>query len=67
MDEQLELWEKVPTYLWRSAMTLPRDLRIEKVNGKYLLASLPSPELKTIAKNRKLLLKNIRSGLTGLL
>ena len=35
----------VPTQVWRSANTVPRDLAIEKVDDKYLLTSLPVKEL----------------------
>ncbi|MCW3108522.1 MAG: glycoside hydrolase family 32 protein [Segetibacter sp.] len=35
----------VPTNTWRSAMTVPRDLGIEKVGEKYLVTSKPVPEL----------------------
>jgi fructan beta-fructosidase len=35
----------VPTQKWRGAMTVPRALSIKKVNGKYLLASTPVPEV----------------------
>lgn len=35
----------VPTQKWRSAMTVPRDLHIEKVGDKYLVGSKPSAEL----------------------
>lgn len=35
----------VPTESWRSAMTLPRDLSIEKIGGAYMLRSVPSPEV----------------------
>jgi len=38
----------VPTDKWRSAMTIPRNLALEKVNGKYYLTSTPVPELKDI-------------------
>jgi fructan beta-fructosidase len=34
----------VPTTTWRSAMTMPRDLRIEKVGDKYMVASTIVPE-----------------------
>lgn len=40
----------VPTEQWRSAMTVPRDLSLEKINGKYFLRSRPSPELKSITE-----------------
>ena len=38
----------VPTKAWRSAMTVPRDLGIEKVGDKYLVTSLPVKELNRI-------------------
>ncbi|MBO9619230.1 MAG: glycoside hydrolase family 32 protein [Niabella sp.] len=34
----------VPTKNWRSAMTLPRELSLKRVNGQYLVASLPVNE-----------------------
>ncbi|MEO5997267.1 MAG: glycoside hydrolase family 32 protein [Chitinophagaceae bacterium] len=39
---------KVPTEKWRSAMTVPRDLGIEKLGDKYLVTSQPSKELNVI-------------------
>ncbi|HUR11044.1 MAG TPA: GH32 C-terminal domain-containing protein, partial [Flavitalea sp.] len=47
--------QTVPTQTWRSAMTVPRDLRIEKIDDKYYVASRPSPELNTIAFKSKVL------------
>ena len=38
----------VPTERWRSAMTIPRDLSLKKVDEKYLIASRPAPELNLI-------------------
>jgi fructan beta-fructosidase len=38
----------VPTERWRSAMTIPRDLILVKVDEKYLIASRPAPELDVI-------------------
>lgn len=38
----------VPTERWRSAMTLPRQLKLEENDGDYLLASLPVNELKKL-------------------
>jgi fructan beta-fructosidase len=50
--------DRVPTEKWRSAMTVPRDLGLEKIGEKYLITSRPSPELKVL--NRKeTTLKNI--------
>lgn len=40
----------VPTHPWRSAMTVPRDLSIQKVGDKFLVASKPVSELGTIAQ-----------------
>lgn len=48
----------VPTERWRSATTIPRDLSIEKVGEKYLVRSVPSPELNAIAE-QPVILKNI--------
>lgn len=39
---------KVPTDEWRSAMTVPRDLSIKEIAGKFFLASAPVPELDTL-------------------
>ncbi|OCX54382.1 glycosyl hydrolase family 32 [Mucilaginibacter sp. PPCGB 2223] len=35
----------VPTKEWRSAMTIPRELSLKKIDGQILLASLPVKEL----------------------
>jgi fructan beta-fructosidase len=48
----------VPTNKWRSATTIPRDLTIEKIGDKYMLRSMPVPELKSVA-TMPLLLENI--------
>lgn len=39
---------KVPTLKWRSAMTLPRELRMETVNGQYYVASRPVAALEQL-------------------
>lgn len=41
----------VPTEKWRSAMTVPRDLAIEKLGDKYLVRSIPSPELDVLSSS----------------
>jgi len=41
----------VPTKTWRSAMTVPRDLSLEKIGDKYYLRSMPVPELDTLVQN----------------
>lgn len=38
----------VPTYEWRSAMTIPRELSLHKSETGYLLQSKPVPELETL-------------------
>lgn len=43
----------VPTESWRSAMTIPRELALEKMNGKYLLRSFPVKELNTLSKGTR--------------
>ncbi|MEO5582828.1 MAG: glycoside hydrolase family 32 protein [Saprospiraceae bacterium] len=37
--------QKVPTSIWRSANTIPRELKLEKSTQGYLLKSLPVKEL----------------------
>ncbi len=41
----------VPTEKWRSAMTVPRDLAIERVDEKYLVSSNPVPELDALSSS----------------
>lgn len=41
---------QVPTVKWRNAMTIPRELKLEKVNGDLLLTSAPVKELYKIAQ-----------------
>lgn len=48
----------VPTEKWRSATTVPRDLGLDMIGGKYLVTSKPVGELRAIAEGGKLL-KNI--------
>lgn len=45
----------VPTERWRSAMTIPRELRIEKAGNEYLLASSPVAELADLNENEKVI------------
>jgi fructan beta-fructosidase len=40
----------VPTHPWRSAMTVPRDLSVQKVGDKFLVASKPVSELGAITQ-----------------
>jgi fructan beta-fructosidase len=45
----------VPTEKWRSAMTVPRDLAIEKVGANYFVRSTPVAELNKIYQEAKTL------------
>ena len=51
----------VPTETWRSAMTIPRNLSVEKIKDKFLLRSQPVPELDQLAGNT-VNLENIEAG-----
>jgi fructan beta-fructosidase len=53
--------DKVPTEKWRSAMTVPRDLSLDKVGDKYLLRSMPVPELNGVSLQPKAY-ENISAG-----
>lgn len=48
----------VPTQKWRSAMTVPRDLGIEKAGEKFIVISKPVHELNAITE-APVILKNI--------
>nr|MCU0408907.1 glycoside hydrolase family 32 protein [Bacteroidales bacterium] len=41
---------RVPTVNWRSSMTLPRELSLEKAGAEYLLVSKPVKELSSLAE-----------------
>ncbi|MES2774846.1 MAG: glycoside hydrolase family 32 protein [Bacteroidota bacterium] len=41
--------QQVPTEKWRSAMTIPRELRLQRVGGDVFLASRPVQELASIS------------------
>jgi fructan beta-fructosidase len=45
--------QDVPTSPWRSAMTVPRDLSLLRVNGQYLLRSYPVKEVMVSASDLK--------------
>ncbi len=51
----------VPTYPWRSAMTLPRELKLIEYQGKPLLANTVVKEIETIAGDWK----DVTSGSLG--
>lgn len=52
---------RVPTKSWRSAMTVPRELRLEKVGSTFLVASKPVEELNRLAEPAM----NLESNTTG--
>jgi fructan beta-fructosidase len=52
--------EKVPTSPWRSAMTIPRELALEKIGDKYYVTSMPVKELNAIAGSQTIL-NNLRA------
>ncbi|HLG40952.1 MAG TPA: glycoside hydrolase family 32 protein [Chitinophagaceae bacterium] len=43
--------QKVPTELWRSAMTIPRVLELNEMDGQYKLLSKPVQELNKLRKS----------------
>lgn len=49
----------VPTVRWRSAMTVPRELKLTKTGNNYLLGSMPVKELDQLKKN-SISIKNIQ-------
>ena len=49
---------RVPTEKWRSAMTMPRDLGLEKSGEKYLITSRPVPE-SAVIDNKTTSLSNV--------
>ncbi|HEX6849105.1 MAG TPA: glycoside hydrolase family 32 protein [Chitinophagaceae bacterium] len=51
--------QMVPTERWRSAMTVPRELKIAKTRDGLLVASLPVEELSKI-KSKPVILNDIR-------
>lgn len=42
--------QSVPTHPWRSAMTLPRELKLMVQHGQYILTSLPVEELSNLRR-----------------
>jgi len=51
--------QNVPTQAWRSAMTVPREVKLVKVDTCYCVASEPVKEL-SIIKGRPVILSNIK-------
>ena len=42
---------KTPTTTWRSAMTLPRDLKLKKIEDEYVLVNYPVENVQSLLKN----------------
>lgn len=51
----------IPTSVWRSSMTIPRELKLVNEKGKYFLISEPVSELNRIRKDHKSLSVNSNS------
>ncbi len=51
----------VPTQKWRSAMTVPRELQLEELDGKYFLQSAPVKEL-DVLNEPSTVVENINAG-----
>ncbi|MAG88868.1 MAG: glycosyl hydrolase family 32 [Flavobacteriaceae bacterium] len=62
-----EYAQKVPTETWRSAMTVARELKLEKLDGKYLISSVPVKELRSY-RSKKYKAQNVQiDGLTKII
>lgn len=55
----------VPTKAWRSAMTMPRELRLQKVGEKFLLSSEPVKELDGLAEEAINVTNSAKGSLNG--
>ncbi|HBZ20254.1 MAG TPA: glycosyl hydrolase family 32 [Bacteroidales bacterium] len=54
----------VPTSLWRSAMTIPRELILSGENGKYFLISRPVSELSVLKKEVKSIVPRVKDNMS---
>ena len=54
----------VPTTVWRSAMTIPRELRLEERAGSYRLISRPVAEMRYIMDEPKDITLSVSEGIT---
>jgi fructan beta-fructosidase len=52
--------DRVPTHPWRSAMTIPRNLYLEKIRDNYFVGSNPVEELNILAE-KETVVENIPS------
>ncbi|MEP5792074.1 MAG: glycoside hydrolase family 32 protein [Cyclobacteriaceae bacterium] len=52
----------VPTYNWRSAMTIPRELKLKTIEGKPILQSVPVAELETLFGDIQLVGSGVKIG-----
>ena len=44
--------QRVPTEKWRSAMTVPRDLSLERIGDKFFVRSMPAAELNKLSQQQ---------------
>lgn len=59
--------QQVPTHPWRSAMTIPREIHVQKVGERYMLRSVPAVELLSLAGNaNRFIAKRNNAELDGL-
>jgi fructan beta-fructosidase len=45
-----DYWGSIPTSLWRSAQSIPRDVSLETIDGNIQLVQTPIPELRELRK-----------------
>jgi fructan beta-fructosidase len=61
-----EYAQEVPTERWRSAMTIPRELSLERMEDQYILCSNPISELQKLRKSHMAIKGKVISGLEEL-
>jgi fructan beta-fructosidase len=57
--------QAVPTQTWRSAMTVPRELSLQKTGDSFLLLSKPVPELNVLAGKRTDATRELKGSIDG--
>lgn len=53
--------DKVPTTIWRNAMTLPRELKVKKIANDYILLSTPVQEAASLRQESRNILAPLSS------
>ena len=59
MSNWFDYAQSTPTSTWRSSMTIPRDLWLQYTPEGYRLFQKPSPELKSLVKNTRVLAEKV--------